>query len=224
MTDNGQMSGPTRYQLTFTKGEGVKYISHLDLMRVFERAMRRADLPLDYSLGFNPRPKLSIAAPAAVGLTAEAELMDINLTRPVGMDDLARSLNNSLPAAIRILAVGPLDLAAPSFQSLVTAAEYRVTVYASESREEITNRISEMMAQEQIIRTRQRKDGVKEYDLRPLVRGVEVEGCEAGKSYLKMDLANGPQGSGRPEEVVLALGLPALPIDIIRTRLVLSNK
>jgi radical SAM-linked protein len=218
------MLEPTRYKLTFSKGEGVKYISHLDLMRVFERAMRRANLPLDYSLGFNPRPKISIAAPAAVGIMAEAELMDIILTRPIEMDDLAVSLNNSLPAAIRILAVEPLALNAPSLQSLVYAAEYRVSVFTTETMDSVRARVGEMMGHEHLIRTRQRKDGVKEYDLRPLVRSVEVERCEDGKCYLKMDLANGPQGSGRPEEVVSALGLPVVPLESTRLRLYLAGE
>ncbi len=101
---------PSRYRLTFSKGEEVKYISHLDLMRSLERALRRADLPLDYSLGFNPRPKISIAAPLAVGVTGTAELMDVILYRPVDPQSLLERLNASLPGGVRILAARNVPL------------------------------------------------------------------------------------------------------------------
>jgi len=72
-----------RLRITFAKGETLKYISHLDLARAWERALRRAGVPLAYSQGFNPRPKMAFAAALPVGYTATAEMVDILLEKPL---------------------------------------------------------------------------------------------------------------------------------------------
>jgi radical SAM-linked protein len=72
-----------RLRVKFSRGDEIKFISNLDLMRLWQRALRRAGMPLAYSEGFNPHPRISLAAPLPLGVTGEAELMDIVLSRPV---------------------------------------------------------------------------------------------------------------------------------------------
>lgn len=213
---------PSRYQLTFSKGEEVKYISHLDLMRSLERALRRADLPLDYSLGFNPRPKISIAAPLAVGVTGTAELMDVTLYRPVDPQNLLERLNASLPGGVRILAAGNVPLDAPSLQSLVRAAVYEVVVQTSIAEREIQSRVDRLTASSTLPRQRKRAAEVRHYDLRPLIRELSITGCQSGSCYLGMCLEASSQGAGRPEEVVSALELPVLPLRVNRSSLIMA--
>ncbi|UCG84296.1 MAG: DUF2344 domain-containing protein, partial [Dehalococcoidia bacterium] len=70
-----------RLRVTFSRSDSLKFISHLDMMRLWQRALRRADIPLAYSQGFSPHPRLSLAAPLAIGVTSSAELMDVFLQR-----------------------------------------------------------------------------------------------------------------------------------------------
>src|SRR3990172_6617082 len=103
-----------RLRLTFSRGEAVKHLSHLALMRLWERALRRADLPLAYSQGFSPHPRLSLAAPLAIGVTSSAELMDIFLERRVSPLFLLKTLKGQLPGGIDLLEVLEVGLGLPS--------------------------------------------------------------------------------------------------------------
>jgi len=93
-----------RLRFRFGRGEELKYISHLDLMRLWSRALRRAGLPVAYSEGFSPHPKISLAAPLPIGVTSEAELMDITLWKPVSPHFAMKSLVPRLPRGIDLVA------------------------------------------------------------------------------------------------------------------------
>ncbi|MEW5785830.1 MAG: TIGR03936 family radical SAM-associated protein [Bacillota bacterium] len=103
----------------------MKYLSHLDLMRLLQRALRRAALPLDYSHGFNPHPRLSLAAPLPVGITAAAELGDIFFSGPVTPEQFVTQLNSLLPAGFRLTGAAEAALEDPPPAALVSAALYR---------------------------------------------------------------------------------------------------
>ena len=117
-----------RLRLTFSRSEELKYISHLDLMRLWQRALRRADIPLVYSQGFSPHPRLSLAAPLAVGVTSGGELMDIFLERRVSPHFFLKVIREQLPRGIDISEVTEVGLGLPSLQSQVRYAEYKVIV------------------------------------------------------------------------------------------------
>ncbi len=88
-------------RVKFTKKGYLKYISHLDLMRLFERGFRRAQIPIKYSEGFNPQPKFSIANPLALGIESEEEYMDINLHERIPIDEFIERMNRELPDDIK---------------------------------------------------------------------------------------------------------------------------
>jgi radical SAM-linked protein len=118
-----------RIVFRFTKGEPVRFVSHLDLMRCFERAMRRSEFPVGYSQGFNPRPRLSFASALSVGATSEWELGQVELAEPFDdgcLETLVASLNAQLPAGLRIEEAWsvPLEKRSPYIQP--TAAAYRL--------------------------------------------------------------------------------------------------
>ena len=112
-----------RLRIVFAKGERIKYISHLDLVRTWERALRRAGIPLAYSHGFNPRPKMAFAAALPLGLTSRGEVMDLFLTHSLSPSDFARRLKPHLPPGLEILFVEEVALKSPSLQSQVRSAE-----------------------------------------------------------------------------------------------------
>ena len=209
------MQHRTRLRITFAKGQELKYISHLDLMRLWERALRRARVPLAYSHGFNPRPRIAIAAALPVGYTSRGEVMDIVLERRISPLNFARSLATHLPSGLELLSVEEVYPKLPSLQSQVCSAEYRVTVSWNGSREELEGKLQQLLSAEQLPRQRRGK----KYDLRPLVEDLWVEGKEGDSWVLGMRLRAGEGGAGRPDEVLAALSLAEKLYAVRRERL-----
>jgi radical SAM-linked protein len=211
-----------RLRIKFSRGEELKFISHLDLMRCWERALRRAEIPLTYSEGFSPHPHISLAAPLALGVTSEAELMDISVSRWVSPHWFTSGVSQQLPVGLGILSVFPIAITLPSLQSAVRLAEYRVTVLSKINRKEIEAAIDKMLNLTELPWHHQRDTGEKKYDLRALVEDIWVTEWDESKGIMGMSLRCDSLGSGRPEQVALALGLREHPIAIHRTKLVLS--
>jgi len=211
-----------RLRIKFSRGEEIKFISHLDLMRCWERAMRRAAVPLAYSEGFTPHPRISLAAPLALGVTSEAELMDIGLSRWVSPHWFTEGVGRQLPAAIKILGVVPVALTLPSLQAAVRLAEYRVEVEPEMARGEIEAAVERLLDLGELPWHHQRDTGERRYDLRALIEDMWVIDWSASLGVLGMSLRCDSRGSGRPEQVTLALGLATPPKSIHRTKLVLA--
>ncbi len=213
-----------RVRIKFTREEPVKYISHLDVMRLWQRAFVRAGVDLAYSEGFNPRPRMSLAAPLALGVTSEAELMDITLSRWTSPPAFRAAVERQLPEGVRIREVLAVAPTLPSLQSQVRLAEYTVTVATGKSTEEVQSAIDVLLARETLPWEHQRDTGPRRYDLRKLVDDLWVGERREGAREIGMLLRCDSQGSGRPEQVAAALGFEEYPLAIHRTRLVLEAK
>ena len=213
-----------RLRIRFKRGPELKFISHLDIMRLWIRALRRAQIPLVYSEGFNPRPRISIAAPLSVGVTGENEFMDILVDRPVSPHWLMNTVNRQLPPGIEILEVYPIGVPVSSLQSQVKSALYRVEVATRKSRDEIECDIRRLLSLEHLPWHHERDTGRRDYDLRALIENIEVAGCHEGTCILEMKLRCDESGSGRPEQVIYALGFNEYPKSIHRVKLILSNQ
>jgi radical SAM-linked protein len=207
-----------RLRVTFAKGEEVKYISHLDLMRLWERALRRAQVPLLHSQGYNPRPRISLASALAVGLTGERELLDVTLESPLAPLDFATALRGQLPAGITLIEVEEVYLTLPALQTQVRGAEYLATISGIEEAEHIEARLKSLLDSDRLPRERRGK----EYDLRPLIEDLWLEAGDEGQYIVGMRLLAGPQGAGRPDEVLRQLGLADGVQGITRTRILFS--
>ena len=223
MTDPNQPPPDYRLRLIFAKKKQIKYIGHLDLVLAWERALRRAQIPLAYSKGFNPRPKIQVASSLPLGTTGSAEIMDIIVTRPVTPAEALERIRPALPEGIELHAVEEIPLKAPTLQHLLRQAEYRVIVETKLSAEEITYRIETLLATEQVIQTRQRKKQLEEFDLRPWLHELALETLAGGEACLHMRLTAGQFGNLRPEEVLKALGLGDSWAEIDRTRLIFDK-
>jgi radical SAM-linked protein len=212
-----------RIRMVFRKGVQIKYISHLDLMRAWERALRRADVPLAYSEGFNPRPKLQFASALPVGLVGRAELLDIFLDQRLESQVLAKRVEAQLPHGLELATVSEVPLQGPSLPSQVVAAEYKAVVHSKDMFEEVGARISALLALESIPRTRERPRGAKSYDLRPLIQELQLMGMDGDCVVIAMHLRAGPKGTGRPDEVLAALGMAEAASRIERVALILRS-
>lgn len=208
----------TRYRVHFEKLTGMRFTSHLDLHRSLERTIRRAHLPLAYSQGFNPRPRINLASALPLGYTSEAEIMDIWLEDSIEPGRLLEALLGASPPGLAVKEVSEVDLKAKALQTQVVSSEYKVTPDPKETREELLKKIIEVLEAEDIIRERRNKT----YNLRPLIEDLDVteEGTEG--PYLEMRLANREGATGRPDEVCLALDLDPMAFRIHRTRIFLT--
>ena len=208
-----------RVRLCFSKGEQLKYISHLDLARTWERTFRRAGLPVAHTQGYNPRPRLQIAAALPVGVTGCAEYLDLWLTEALVPGELEARLSSCLPPGLKVRHVEETDLRAPALQSQVRAAEYRVEVQNQEPTEAVYSRVQALLESPSLLRQRHHKGKMQTYDLRPLIQAVTVEPGLEGGHVLTMRLQASPEGAGRPDEVLKALGLSLGLYTIERTNL-----
>ena len=211
-----------RIRIVFRKGAEIKYISHLDLMRAWERALRRAHVNLAYSRGFNPRPKLVFASALPVGFTGSAEMVDIALERRMDLRDFASRLKAQLPSGLQLVSVTQVSSALPSLPSQVVAAEYEVLIDSRDSADTMQLRLDRLLAAESTPRRRERPDGSRVYDLRPLIKKLWIVGRRAEMWVIGMRLKAGGQGTGRPDEVMAALGMAEAVRGIERVRLLFS--
>ena len=209
-----------RLRVTFSRGEELKYITHLDMMRFWERALRRAGIPMSYSEGFSPHPQIALAAPLAVGVTGESELLDVFLERAMKPADFIEAVAPQLPAGIAVTRAEEVGLALPSMQAELKAAEYIVAVAQPEPT--ARDAVAHFMAQQHVPWEHQREDQVRSYDIREMVYEMDVAASDEAATSLRMLLKSDSSGSGRPEQVALALGL-GQPVRIHRRRLVLAS-
>jgi radical SAM-linked protein len=212
-----------RLRLSFSRGEELKFISHLDLIRLWQRALNRAGIALAYSEGFNPHPRLSLAAPLALGVTSEAELMDIVLAKFVSPHTFTAAVGRHLPAGIAIRQTYNAPLNMPSMQSQVRFAEYTVGLATTKIRPEIEAAIDDLLAKDSLPWQHQRDTGPHKYDLRALIEDIRLTGFQSGHVTLEMRLRCDSRGSGRPEQVAAALGFEGYPGTVHRTRLILQT-
>ena len=189
----------------------MTYTSHLDLARAWERSLRRAGVPLAYSGGFNPRPKLQLAAALPLGHTGEAELLDVRLEKPMLVEDFATALAPVLPDGLTISQICQVGLKEPALQTQIVAAEYRVTAEWSPEPVEgwdgpavqVEARFEQVLAATELMRERRGR----RYDLRPLIERLWLEQADVDEVVLGMQLAAREGATARPEAVLEVLGM-----------------
>jgi len=211
-----------RLRIRYSRGEEVKFISHLDLIRLWRRVLIRAGVALAYSEGFNPHPRMSLAAPLALGVTSEAELMDVFLTRWFSPHSFTAAIVKQLPHGIEIGQVYNVPLPMPSLQSQVRYADYAVQLETRKAQQDIATVITSLLSKEHLPWRHQRDTGPRYYDLRALIDDLWLVDFCNGHCNIGMKLRCDSNGSGRPEQVASALGFEQYPESIHRTRLTLK--
>lgn len=213
-----------RMRVTFSRGEELKYLSHLDIMRLWERALRRAGISIAYSQGFSPHPKISMAAPLPLGVTGEGELVDLFIQHRISPYALPKTLGNQLPKGISILSVSQVPPEAPALQTQLRRAEYRVDIETDKTADEIKPAIDSFLALKELPWQHKRDTEMRSYDLRSLVERVWFIEMRGTLCVLGMCLRADNSASGRTEQVTLALGFNGQPKSICRTRLFLVGE
>jgi radical SAM-linked protein len=213
-----------RMRITFATSESVKYVGHLDLARAWERAVRRSGLPLSYSQGFHPLPRIQFAAALPVGCTGAAEVADIFLDEEMGSNQFLTRLGPVLPSGIRLTEAMPVPAELPSLQSQVCGASYSVEVETGETAEAFSARLERFLDRPSAWRERRRGDRVVAYDLRPLVKTLRYRGaCELGQGF-ETEMRSEPGATGRPDELLAELGFETNARRIERLKISFSSE
>ncbi len=211
-----------RIRITFAKQGALRYTSHLDLHKLWERAARRAELPLAYSQGFHPQPKMNIAAALPLGFSSRCEVLDMRLEHEITLEGLREKLQQTLPTGIQVSIVESVDEKLPALQTQVASAEYDVTLTEPVDGSELERKVASIMESESIIRERRGKT----YDLRPLIEELSLTALPEGEGQgvrVFMRLAAREGATGRPEEVLDILGIAFEGTRIERTQLIFAN-
>jgi radical SAM-linked protein len=207
-----------RLRITFAKTEAMRFTSHLDLHKTWERTLRRAGLPLAYTQGFSPHPRINLASALPLGFTGENEIIDIHLEKELPLEAVESVLQRAVPPGIRIERIEKVDLSAPTLQTELEALDYTITLL--DDFPNLEERVEALLSAPSLPRTRREKA----YDLRPLILEIHLlSNDEAGLARLSVRLASHPGATGRPEEVLEALGYSPTAARVHRTRLVFSQ-
>ena len=192
------------------------YIGNLDLYTLWERAARRAGLDLAYSRGFHPQPKIHLAAPLPLGFSSRCELLDMRLNEDLELESLAVRLNAALPPGVRVTKVEQVGDSTPALQVLISSAEYEARLREECSIADLAERVDALLRAESLPRERRGKH----YDLRPLIEELRVQAnAPDGAAIIEMRLKAQEGATGRPDEVLEALGIKLEEARIERTAL-----
>lgn len=165
-----------RMLLRFGKNARLRFISHLDLQRFFQRALNRTGLPIAYTQGFNPHPVMSFASALAMGWTSEYEVVDVRLAVPIGRGRAEAAMRSALPEDLPVLQVKMVDDRRPAPMAQVRLADYRIALEDAEARAAVFAAIPGFLVEETVMALRKTKSGEKPVNIRPLAVELRSEG------------------------------------------------
>lgn len=163
----------------FDKFGEMKFISHLDLLRFFDRLLKKSQIPVKYSQGFHPRPKMSFGSPISLGTEAYNELMDFELEIPMSNEEVFDRLNSSNVVGFRVNKVEDVIGKASIME------EYTIMVYEIESEEEIITKLETLLNQEEIVEVKEKKGKVTTRNLKERIKSFRREG-----NMIEMEIIN----------------------------------
>ncbi len=198
-----------KIRIKFRKFGVMKFIGHLDIMRYFQKAMRRADIDICYSEGFSPHQIMSFAAPLGVGITSDGEYLDIEVHTTKSTKESLEALNNTMVEGVEITGYVKLSDTAKTAMSIVAAADY--TLYFKEgydapmTTEAFAQSIKEYFTdQKEVLITKQTKKSEKVMDLKQLVYAFDVKELD-GKPSFYINVSTGSSDNLKPELVLESL-------------------
>lgn len=194
----------TDIRMKFTKCNNSKYISHLDLMRLFQRAFRRAGLHLKHTEGFNPQPKLAFATALSLGTSSEGEYVDVELEEGIELSEFKDKINSVLFDGVEVIDAD-YRKDKESIASLIRYGTYMIEVTLEDelSKEELEEKFQKYLSLEEIMVTKQKKKRgrivTKESNIRGLIVSLEILMYEDNRATLKATLVTGSNGNLKPE-------------------------
>ncbi len=195
----------------FNKKNYLKYISHLDLMRLFQRTFNSCRIPIKYSEGFNPHPKFSIAVPLSLGIESEEEYMDIELLENIAIEDFIERMNKALPDDIQIINAVILDKSS-SISTILKWAFYEIKFTHDQINDLsiLEEKINKWLSNEKIfiskLKKKKREKVETEVNIRPLIGNVVLKGLDENNyTIINVLLGIGESGNLKPVQFMEAL-------------------
>lgn len=205
----------SRVRLEFSKGREVRFLSHLDLVKAFERAIRRAEIPIAFSEGFNPHPKMNFASALAVGVVSDKEYVDIEIVGDMPVGEVLDRLTRVLPPGIVLRGGRVVPDSGPQLMAEVNRAEYQVMAEHDGSVDSVRlgDAIREFMKASEVVIMKRTKKGIQPRNIRPGI--IEFRGMIKGdRVEFNIEVITGSEGNIRPEEAISAfVERSTLPID-----------
>ena len=163
-----------RYLIKFTKEPNIKFISHLDVLRTIQRNIRRADLPIEYSQGFNPHMATSIAQPLSVGVYSSGEYMDMVLTREMNEEEIIKRLNETAPSGIKYISALAIPYVegqkkVPQAMAMIDAARYIIKIKYTQI-DNVETEMNKLLEKNQWNTIKKSKKGSKEFDIKTFIK------------------------------------------------------
>lgn len=208
-----------RLVITFGKLGALKYTSNLDLAKIWERVLRRANLPILYSKGFNTRPKIQLASALPLGITSESEFLDVSLQEVILLEGLIERLEAVSPAGLRVYAIVEASIHSPALQTLARSAEYRFHFETGIERDVLQARLDSLLSVGAMVRSEERRGRKTSFDLRPLIYNLSID----TSGDLIAHLAAGEHGNFRPDDLLTELDLQDQHCSVHRLKLYLEN-
>lgn len=205
---------PIRLRLTFSKLGDLRYVGHLDLQRLIERALRRSNLPMRYSQGFNPKVRLNLASALPLGQESKAEVMDFWLEELVEPETAMKLLNEALPIGVRIQSANLISSKLTSLQDSLRESVFSVRFPIDP--EAARQQLDAVLTQDQIVVTRRSKT----LDIKPLILGYEWQAAD----LLEIKLSAIPMATGRVDELLVAANIDPALTEIERTELIFEDE
>ena len=178
-----------KYRLSFSKTDKMRYIGHLDLLTYFQRAIKRAEIPISYSKGFNPHQQMSFAMPLPLGMSGTAEYVDIQLDVPMECEEIKNRLNAQMSLGMEITSVRRMEQGEDTGAALLRAADY--TAVLDRKITDIETRITELEKDEEwLIEKVGKKKKVREIDIKPLIYSLDCNN-DSENTVIRTRIASG---------------------------------
>ncbi len=175
------------------------FIGHLDLLKLFQRSIRKAKLPIGYSWGYNPHQLITFALPLPLGMAGSGEIADIQLTRRMDTDEIKAALNGSLPHGISVLCVMEIEAGALGCAAAVAWGDYCVTL--DKKYDDFEETVNNVLEKKEIYIERTVKKKTKTVDIRPLIRSIHVDNS-GDVTEFNCNIATGSQGNLKPDVLI----------------------
>ncbi len=190
----------SNYIIKYARDERVKYISHLDFVRLFHRAIRRSNLPFMFSQGFNPHPIMTVAQPLSVGVTSDCEYMSVGFDGDFSNEELKTRINNALPLGYSIVEVKKVNS-----KKEIDLTKLNRAIYVTEIECEGDVDIAKFLENKELKVMKKSKSGIKESDIRPYIYDLKRIDKKENILTLEMCIAIGNTYNLKPETVIAAM-------------------
>lgn len=208
-----------RLHIHFGKFDSLIYTSNLDVAKLWERVLRRANLPILYSQGFNTRPRIALASALPLGISSECEIIDVSLREPISLDGLAERLTATAPPGLRIYRIEEVPVRSPALQTLVRSAKYRIHFEEEVDDVQLKESIARLLNSDTMSKEKEVKGRIMSINVRSLVYELQLD----PDGDIHAHLAVGDRGNVRPDEILAELGLAEKSVSIHRYQLNLES-